>query len=274
MNENDLALTYSGGMDNSDPNASLGGQASIFMINEIVFDNLSNAEIQEGGEDYRCFYIINNAAVNISNIEEDTLLEPKIFLEALSDNISNIEFGFYEKNDEQSVTIFSENEITSGSINFEHDGYDFTVNFSPDLETFKNNFYNSFISATPISDLNINLEKYSNYYIFFIQFINADGHRYQPLLTYSSIDLDVDASIVVRKLKNGGPINTIATKISFENQRPSDVTFYKYNRVIQIGNLRASEGLPIWIKRKYNKRSLTVADDGFKLRITGKVALR
>jgi hypothetical protein len=60
---NDIRFFYSGGTDNQNPLASLGGQISVTQIinesQENVFNNVTLIEADNGLTDYRCFYVKN-----------------------------------------------------------------------------------------------------------------------------------------------------------------------------------------------------------------------
>lgn len=63
MLASDIEKRYSGGVANTDPNASLGEEMSSMVIPNAtlqnLFDNVSSAERATGSQEYRCFYFIN-----------------------------------------------------------------------------------------------------------------------------------------------------------------------------------------------------------------------
>jgi hypothetical protein len=55
----------SGGGGNSNPNLSLGGQASSTPAPQSLFDNVSSNEAQPGDVEYRCIFVKNAGDVNL-----------------------------------------------------------------------------------------------------------------------------------------------------------------------------------------------------------------
>ena len=66
ITQSDIEFYLSGGSDNTDPNASLGGAISSTAVQDNtlnnVFDDVSGQESQDGDTEYRCIYVKNNHA--------------------------------------------------------------------------------------------------------------------------------------------------------------------------------------------------------------------
>jgi hypothetical protein len=65
----------------------------------------------------------------------------------------------------------------------------------------------------------------------------------------------VDMSTV--RVQEGGPINTVAPNIGFENNTPNGVKFYKTSSSdpLIIGNLHPNDTMPIWFRRTISENA-------------------
>lgn len=70
----EIQYRLSGGVSNSDPDASLGGAKSNTALAGTLFDDVSSAEAAAGLVEYRCFYVHNDNATL-------TLISPKVWIQ-------------------------------------------------------------------------------------------------------------------------------------------------------------------------------------------------
>jgi hypothetical protein len=72
--------------------------------------------------------------------------------------------------------------------------------------------------------------------------------------------------------KKGGPINATPDPITSFEEIPkyqgSNIVFFDDGESLELGNLKAGEYIPVWIKRIVNTGAEKVADDGFRFEIT------
>ena len=64
ISASDINFYYSGGSNNLDPTKSIGGQASVNLIEGIsnsIFSDVTDIAVTEDKIDYRCFYIFNTS---------------------------------------------------------------------------------------------------------------------------------------------------------------------------------------------------------------------
>jgi hypothetical protein len=99
---NQILLTHSGGINNTDIKFDLGGNKSNFTLasNPLnnLFEDITPEENLSGFVDYKCFYIYNN--------NNNLILEnPTITLENEGLGGSDIEIGTIQQNDIQRITI-------------------------------------------------------------------------------------------------------------------------------------------------------------------------
>ena len=78
LENDDIKLFYSGGGSNNDPDSSIGGAISNYVLSSNrIFDNVSAAQNTAGYTDYRCVYFNN---INST----DTLLNAGIYVDIVS----------------------------------------------------------------------------------------------------------------------------------------------------------------------------------------------
>lgn len=71
----DIKLRLSGGVSNTDPNASLGGVKSTTEWSSAIFDNVSSGEGAVGDIEYRCIYVHNSHG-------SLAMLAPKVWIQS------------------------------------------------------------------------------------------------------------------------------------------------------------------------------------------------
>lgn len=237
----DVVFVFSGGISNYKPELSLGGEPSSIVIGDIgnnLFDSVTNNDMIVEIIDYRCFYIFNQS-------EFDTLYNLKIFIENISEVVCEV--GLNKFNDTQKIVLSGN--PTSGSIQFGFDIYTFTINFTTNLVDLKNNFLLAFQELG--YDVEVTITKPSCCYEILVAFMNADGFKYQPLMTLESNNLSPSTDIYIFKLSDGSPINTIAPIVPDVYTAPQGIVFESptEGNPIVLAGLKPLEGVPIWLKR-------------------------
>jgi hypothetical protein len=268
----DLSLVYSGGSNNNDPNASLGGSPSSFRISTNVinnlFDDVQPDESAEGVEDYRCVYLFNDS--------DETCYNITIWISEETEGGSTVEIGI-NGTDEFQRLIISGGTVTGGSIRLSFGGVEFDSNYNSDLSVWATNLQTSLRSIEVdgkalLSDVIVTAQNAGGgATIFDIVFGGDDGKRAQPQIIVVSNDLTPLGTIeaTVTTLQGGSPVNTVAPQIEIESNQPPDVGFFVPTQIspITIPRLDPSDGFPLWFKRVTPTGTTALANDSITLRI-------
>lgn len=276
VNVGDISLVFSGGLSNSDPSQSIGGDASIYDIPggiNNLFEDIDSPDTDT--IEYRAFYIFNdNSTSSISNT--------KIWIESQVYDGAFVELGVLLEDEIQQITITPIDDITSGTFEIE---INYNVGPTPTTETTDPISWDADLGtlAQNIQDALNNLNKFSTIEVssdgggvFSVTFSDKDGNKSQPSLeiTNNLLISSGDApAIAVDLIQQGSPINTVAVNIGFPNIAPNGITFTSPDaeeNSLLIGQLQSYEGFPVWIKRTTPAESLGVESDGFTLRFKAK----
>jgi hypothetical protein len=274
ISTSDIKFYLSGGFQNSDPNASIGGDISerliVGTLNNL-FNNVSELESKNGHEDYRCFYVANTN-------ETDTLYDMEIYLESLPQSGISIEIGTYWGTEVQRMTLTG-NVITGGTITLSF-GEETTdpISWDGDADAFRINMQNALnnlgalegISIPDVSMVPLGTYPYMTYYLD-IYFEGVDDNRSQALIEIADLSLTGCDDGVIARVSAGGPINTIASAVDFDTIVPYGIAFTSptEDEPIEIGDLRSDEKIPIWVKRTVSAGTEATPNDKFTLRIRG-----
>jgi hypothetical protein len=268
----DLSLVYSGGTNNNDPNASLGGEPSSFRVATNVinnlFDDVQPEESTEGAEDYRCVYLFNDSG--------ETCYDITLWIAEEQAGGSTIEVGI-NGTDEFQRLIVSGGSVTGGSVRLSFAGVEFDSNYNPDLAVWATALQTSLRAvevdgATVLSDVTVTAQNSGGgTTIFDIGFGGEDGKRAQPQIIVVSNDLEPLGTIeaTVTTLQGGSPVNTVAPQIEVEGSQPPDVGFFVPTQIspITIPRLDPNDGFPLWFKRVTPAGTAALANDFITLRI-------
>ena len=268
VSASDISFVLSGGASNIDPNKSIGGNPSAQpILGNTLFDNVSEDESDAGHVDHRCFYIFND------NLTE-TFFGTKIWIHSEVANGATVEIGFNIQDDLQTITIVGP--LTGGTSTFTFDSNNFNVAFNSDLATFGSNFATALNALSDLSEVQVSASIFntglsSETRIFEILFQGNDGKRNQPQIALSSNGYTGAISVTIAKLVEGGPINSIAPEIDVETTAPSGITFTYPTEIAPqlIGDLKALEGFPVWVKRTTDEETEALESDGFTVRFQG-----
>lgn len=220
----DITFVYSGGSNNVNANASIGGAPSASLIpDDIVnnlFSNISSDQTDSGYTDYRCFYMFNDGDAAIFNIN--------IFIESEVEGGSSMEIGILEKDDVQRITIGGT--PTSGTLTISYEGESFVTNYNSDLAVWATDIQdglNSLIDddGNPLlQNVVVTAQPTASSIIFDILFQGIDGKRnHAELVTFNT--LLPTLSVSVTTIQDGAPVNTEADLLDVETTPPGGVIF-------------------------------------------------
>lgn len=270
ITQNDITFTYSGGNSNSDPDESLGGESSSIPISsQTLFSDVSPEESEGGLIDYRCFYLHNE---NVS----DSLYETTIEIVQTSGN-SIIQIGVYENNEKQIITVVSPETITNGSFTLTYTDalgdHNFVVHWNSDVDVWGNNLQTALRTIAGLEDVVVTTfftDGSSSSIIFEIEFAGTAGQRYHDLISMYSNNLSPATTVGISRLVAGGPINSEATEIDIATTIPNEVSFYDPHEILEIGELKSLDSVPIWIKRTVYAGEEASEGDNFTFRLSGR----
>lgn len=268
----DIVVTLTGGSNNSNPIYSIGGNPSSYPVTGTLnnlFDNISDLESQTGKIDYRCVYVFNNSSFN-------TIYNVQLYTTYLTDVVSNIQIGINSKSEIQRLII--NGSITNGSFQISYkpptqDTVEYrNILFDSDPAIWALNLKNELLTIPTINEIEISISGTYTSRIFDINFNGIDDKRNHDLLGINTSGLiGSEINGFSSKLTQGGPINSIPTLLDVSTTVPYDINFYDTNNstMLSIGNLYPEEGFPLWIKRTVPENAISIAGEGFKLKILG-----
>lgn len=262
----DIEFFLSGGPTNSNPNNSLGGQPSSFLVlgsMNNLFSDISTEEADSGKTDYRCVYVFNES-------ETDSLYETKVYFGEEGSGGSSVMLGTYTATEIQKVGIIGP--VSSGSVEFRYDSTNFTVNWGASAGQFETNLQAALNGVAPGTSVSTSVQ--GNSYYFTVSFLGESDNRSHPLLVMVNNGLLApDTPIVsISRVAEGSPINSVAPLISVETVPPTKVVFQNADESSKliVGTLGPGDGVPIWIKRITPAGTDYMEKDYFKFKITGR----
>lgn len=271
ITDTDIAYYYSDGQiggsgTNCLPEQSLGGDPSNCPVTTTInnlFPSLTTEQTQQGRIDYRCFYVFNNSLT-------DNLPSTAIYFDTEYDAIPQLQIGVNINNDIQKIIVSGT--PSSGSIVLSFDAVSTgSISFGGSVAQFATNIQNALNGLAALSGVQVVGENLFTYQTYTITFAGNDGSRYQPLVQLVSNSLDGSPFITISKTINGSPINTIAPVITSGLNPPAGINFYNTstNDRLLVGNLKATEAFPIWIKRTIPSGTAPSDLSGGKFRLQG-----
>lgn len=264
----DIIFVLSGGSSNSDPNKSLGGDPSSHIITGTInnlFDNVEEEESRGGNIDYRCFYVFNNSNTDFFYYAEAYIVS-QITLG------STVQVGTYSSTDVQRMTFTGS--ITGGTITLSYEGENTAaIAWDSDPDTFADNILAGLNDLSLLSGVDVPNPPGVIDDVMFIDlhFLGEDDKRNHDLIVVESNDLTGGPDVDIIKVKEGGPINTIASELDYDIIRPSGVTFStpSSGSPLELGTLRPGDGVPIWVKRITDESTEALPRDGFTFLVKG-----
>lgn len=263
IEKSDIVMVLSGGADNTLSIDSLGGDPSVTVVPTRLFSTISPTDAEAGFTDYRCIYVANNH-------DTDSLYNTKIFITDEIADGADVKLGFLFQDDIQQVVI--NGTVSSGSFSLFYDGNSFTVNYNATLSTWASNFQTAIRAVSDaLADVTVTGSTSGSRTIFQVEFVDGAGSRYHPLLELDDNNLSPVVSISIAKITEGSPINSVAPEIDTPKTAPNSITFYypTENDSLEFGEFRATDMIPVWIKRQCAVNTIALEDDGFSLEIQG-----
>lgn len=265
----DISIVLSGGSVNTSTSSSIGGDPSNTPINFSqtlgnLFDDITPEENEDGYEDYRCFYVFNDAS--------DPVYDLKIWVTEETEEGSYIEVGIQDQDEVQRLTITGT--PNGGSFEIAYGGVSYVSAYNADLgawaEALQDGLNNLEDEGVLLfSGIAVTAQNTSTGIVFDIQFSDYDGKRIQDEFTVESSLTPGSVATSMVTLQEGSPINTIAPEIGVETTTPGSVNFFvpSEDAPIELPRLESGEGFPIWIRRVVDEGATAVANDGFSLKI-------
>lgn len=264
----DINIVFSGGAANIDPAVSLGGDPSnnpIPNAKNNLFDDVAEDEALNGRTDYRAFYVVNNNST-------DSLFDVEIFVQSEVEDGANMFIGVSRANDIQTISV--QGSPTGGNIGIEFEAENGTANYNANVDTFAANIQATLRSFTALSEVVVTgTTSPPDTMIFTVSFEGADGERFHEQIIVTNNLTFVGSPPIVSSLKiqDGAPVNQIAPTIANQESAPIDVEFNATSEAspLSLGILKASDVVPVWVRRVTPIGASAVADDGFVFRVSG-----
>lgn len=259
----DLAFVFSGGSSNFKPNLSLGGDPSSVEIGNIgnnLFNSLTDAQLQDGIVDYRCFYIFNQS-------EFDTFYLPKMFV--INNSECFCQIGATVANELQKITISGN--PTSGTFTLNFDIHTLVINFSTNTSVLQSNIQTAF-DGIGYTGVVVTVTGTDCAYFIDVSFEGVDGFKYQPLIELSANNLTPEPTIFINREVAGSPINTISVTTPNTTTPPEGIQFATYTdgNPLILTSLKPLEGVPIWLQRIIPAGQKDAVNQQFTFVIRGK----
>lgn len=258
-----LKLFYSGGLNNNDPNKSLGGEMSNFIISTSknnIFNNVTGVSYASGLTDYRCIFLKNTSPNRV------------LYLYFSLDDFfsgSVLDLGFNFVNEIQSLTILNGPFTNGQEVVLSYAGTTFTIIYNTNFTTFLNNFNASIKQVSGLEDVVVTGSTNSSNYAFEITFLGTAGYKTHPLIELVGYNLTPTPSIIILKPQSGSPINTIPNKILDSTREPNGITFYdaSITSPVYLPLLNSGDFLPIWLRRNVYPNTIAIENDGCNFNI-------
>lgn len=302
----DFVCVYSGGTNNRNPAKSLGGDPSVYPIeNYALFGDVLDTEALPDNwfelpeyktgtaspyvTDYRCFYVFNNSATDtVYNVKVDIKDYPYSY-KANRTHI-DVQLGLViPSNDYYSMVVVGF--PTSGYMTLTYDETT-TGNISYDVDP---NVWAGYIQTeingiSGLSDVTVTGEKLDEvfwngiFYYFKIDFAGTAAQKYHPLMTcnnqygglmvfnFDRVFLGKPKNIISESIDPNSP-NTIPN--GYFGASTQAYWYYPYHpsntRSVpyEIDFLAPGEGFPCWVMRNVFKGTKGISNDGIKFVISG-----
>lgn len=276
LTNGDIKIFMSGGISNSDPDSCLGGDISTtYFMGSRLFDSVTAAQNAAGYVDYRCVYINNISSV-------DTLYDAQVFISTEVSGGASVMLGIEQNNERQDIYIT--NAASVGSGNFVMNFYDyftdnyiqFTVTHDLSISNWALNFQNAIKAIDGLGDVTVSGSYIGTTAYFTLNFSGSSQKRYFESLELVSLSqefLDVNASLSVQKIVDGGPKLKSANEIPSEVTVPANIVFVSTSSTstISVGDLKPTEYFAVWIKRTVVSGVNPIEGDGFTIKIKGTI---
>jgi hypothetical protein len=230
-----------------------------------LFDDVDGKTSRLGLTDYRCFYIYNKH-------NTETLRDIRLFIDSQREGGAYVELGATLKNEIQKVTITGgkPNETDSMTLSVSNYPPSFTVEYDPNITKWVGNFQTEIRGVEGLVDSIVTVASNISGTVFTVKFLGQVENHQIPIITVVSNDLD-NAFINVMEDINGSPVSTIAPTIPNKTTPPPgiDFLFPLRGNPFKLGDLKAKQSVPIWVKRYTPANTLTRIKDNFILQVYG-----
>ena len=257
-----IGFYLSGGVGNSDPNASLGGNPSSTQIEDIfnnLFDDVVGEQVEQGRTDYRCFYLVNDSG--------DTLADLLLWIDFEYEFGSDVEIGLTLRNEIQRLSFVG---IPSGgTFKLRVDSY-ITNNIAYDFNfnTLASNIQTAIRALPNGADAECSPVTSST---FNVEFAGSNRNHKYPLIILDTNNLIGSGSptITITSVQTGSPINLVQIDIDSATTPPTGITFFKplVASPASVGWLKPTEVVGVWVRRITDPEAEPQVLDGFKLKI-------
>lgn len=262
----DIEFFLSGGSTNSNPNNSIGGAPSGFLVlgsANNLFSDISSENATAGRTDYRCFYVSNGSAT-------ETLYDAEIYFKEQSPGGSTVSMGVQNSTEIQKISIVGP--VYFGDLTLRYDSSEFAAAWGGSAGVFETNLQTGLSAIT--EGVSVSTLVQGNNFYFTISFLEDSDNRSHPLLEVVANGLLApDTPIVsISRIAAGAPINSVASLLSVETVAPARVSFYSSdeNSRLSIGTLKPGDKVPVWIKRTTPASTDYMEVDYFKFQISGR----
>lgn len=272
----DIKFFLSGGSTNTNPANSLGGDYSDTLVGtelNNLFEDINTQTSSSGIIDYRCIYLFNKG-----QSAGDWIFDSTIWTTIQKNTPAQIDLGFNLSNDVQQLTISGS--VTGGYLIFKY------TDLVGDIYSTQPIYYNTELSyfayliqtelnllPTVAGGITCEVIQNTGFLTVIITFAGDDGNKIQNLLGVTNYLTGTSVLTTVKKLSDGGPINTMADTIGSSTTAPQGITFFSTNENSKkvVGTLQQDEGFPIWIRRTIPVSALPSSLAGATLRFNGKI---
>jgi hypothetical protein len=279
LNASDVRFFFSGGLNNNDPNASLGGDISAFWLtSKRLFSDISPEESEIGKTDYRCIYVNN-----VSEEETAILFEAGFFIQNQVEGGGEIAVGTNIGNERQDIVVTNGTLVSGGNFILKYynlltdEWNNFQVDHATNLNDWATNFELSIRALDGLENVTITPSVSGSTVTFRVDFLGNAAFRYHETIQLVSSTVhftNVSAVVTPVKINHGGPIMLVADEISSDVVPPTNISFLTptVDNPIYISHLKPGEYFAIWIKRVVDSSTVAFEGDGFQLRLRGEIA--
>jgi hypothetical protein len=265
FDSNDLKYYLSGGTANRSPDLSLGGSISTEPVNDLtgnLFSQITKTQAESGSTTYRCMYVVNEG--------DETLYNVEVYVDQ-EDAISTLYIGLHKQIEVQKIILTGS--PIGGTFRLRYliniDGIQVSqetndIQFIPDLTQVASNVQTALNDLTYLSDVSVVAQYVDSAWVFMVTFNGTHAYREHKQLQIATNNvLGENIGLVIQTVTEGGPVNTTAVDIGFENQAPTGINFnlHTADDTLAVGTLFPLDGFAIWLKRVTESDTIGTTED-------------
>lgn len=274
LSNSDIVIFFSGGANNSDPDLSIGGDISSQIVpSDRLFDNVTAAQAAAGYTDYRCVYFENISTT-------DTLFSASVYIDSQVSGGSDVMIGLEKNNERQDIFVTNATSVASGDFTIQMYDYfsdsmsQITVAMDPSIESWASNLQAQVNTLPGMGDVVVVGSYLGSTAYFTLTFGGSSSNRYHEafeFVGFSQSFLDVNSTMTIQKVSDGGPKLKTAAEIASETSAPANVVFSDTSSgsAISVGDLMPGEFFAVWMRRTVAAGAAPTEADGFRLKIRG-----